>query len=95
MKASMEFADAALYPVMPSFMISCAISTVSRGHCRLHDRILKNELPPGTGLGKTEIATGIGLSRQPVQEKFIRLAAEGLDADCKHPSRLFHRLRGH
>ena len=44
----------------------------------LHGRILRGELPPGTQLSETEIATAAGVSRQPVREAFIRLAVTGL-----------------
>ena len=44
----------------------------------LRERIVTGELPPGTRLSEQDIATGYGLSRQPVREAFIRLAGEKL-----------------
>lgn len=47
-------------------------------HCRLRQRIIEGDLPPGTRLSEQEIADQYQLSRQPVREAFIRLAAEAL-----------------
>ncbi|MBM9594275.1 GntR family transcriptional regulator [Roseitranquillus sediminis] len=44
----------------------------------LRERIMRAELPPGTRLSEQEIASAYGMSRQPVREAFIRLAAERL-----------------
>lgn len=44
----------------------------------LRARIVTGELTPGTRLSEQDIATGYGLSRQPVREAFIRLAGEKL-----------------
>lgn len=41
-------------------------------------RVLTGDLPPGARLSETEIAAETGVSRQPVREAFIRLAADGL-----------------
>ena len=44
----------------------------------IRDRIVKNDLPPGSRLSEAEIAKTYGISRQPVREAFIKLADEGL-----------------
>lgn len=44
----------------------------------LRERIVKNDLPPGSKLSEAEIAKSYGISRQPVREAFIKLAEEGL-----------------
>lgn len=44
----------------------------------LRERIVKNDLPPGSKLSEAEIAKTYGISRQPVREAFIKLAEEGL-----------------
>ena len=43
----------------------------------LQHRILTLELPPGTKLSEAEVATQLGVSRQPVREAFKRLAGQG------------------
>lgn len=47
-------------------------------HEALRERIVRGELSPGTRLSEQEVAGQYNLSRQPVREAFIRLAAEGL-----------------
>lgn len=44
----------------------------------LRDRIIRNDLVPGSRISETEIATAVAVSRQPVREAFIKLAEEGL-----------------
>lgn len=44
----------------------------------LHSCVLRGDLLPGARLSETEIAAQVNLSRQPVREAFIRLAADGL-----------------
>ncbi|CTQ61373.1 DNA-binding GntR family transcriptional regulator [Labrenzia sp. EL_208] len=44
----------------------------------MRERIVKNDLPPGSKLSEAEIAKSYGISRQPVREAFIKLAEEGL-----------------
>ena len=63
---------------MDSSIITVAPSTASQVYDWLHRRVLRGELPPGTRLSETEIATEIGVSRQPVREAFIRLGSDGL-----------------
>ena len=65
---------------MDSTVITLAPSTASQVHDWLRRRVLRGELPPGARLSETEIASEIGVSRQPVREAFIRLAGDGLAA---------------
>lgn len=44
----------------------------------LKERIIKNDLPPGSRLSEPEVAQRYDISRQPVRETFIKLAEEGL-----------------
>lgn len=44
----------------------------------LREQIVRNDLKPGHRISEAEIARGYAVSRQPVREAFIRLAAEGL-----------------
>ncbi|EPX82575.1 GntR family transcriptional regulator [Salipiger mucosus] len=48
---------------------------ISRG---LRDAIIRNRLTPGNRISESEIARGCNVSRQPVREAFIKLAAQGL-----------------
>lgn len=45
---------------------------------RLRERILSNELAPGTRLNQAEIAEELGVSRIPVRDALYQLAGEGL-----------------
>lgn len=54
------------------------ISTAQQVHEWLHGCVLRGDLLPGARLSESEIAQQVGLSRQPVREAFIRLAADGL-----------------
>ena len=63
---------------MESTIITLAPSTASQVYDWLHRRVLRGELLPGARLSETEIATEIGISRQPVREAFIRLGSDGL-----------------
>ena len=47
-------------------------------HALLRRRIVTGDLRPGMRLSEQDIADQYALSRQPVREAFIRLAAEGL-----------------
>ena len=47
-------------------------------HALLRRRIVTGDLRPGMRLSEQDIADQYDLSRQPVREAFIRLAAEGL-----------------
>lgn len=55
-----------------------ANSTAQQVYGWLHERILRGDLEPGARLSETEIATLVGVSRQPVREAFIRLTVNGL-----------------
>lgn len=61
-----------------SLNIDFALATAPQVYDWLRGAILSCELPPGERLSETEIGNRIGVSRQPVREAFIRLAAEGL-----------------
>lgn len=61
-----------------SLNIDFAQATAPQVYDWLRAAILRCELPPGARLSETEIGNRIGVSRQPVREAFIRLAAEGL-----------------
>lgn len=58
--------------------IDFATSSTQQVYSWLRDAIQRGELAPGTRLSETEIGNQIGVSRQPVREAFIRLAADGL-----------------
>ena len=47
-------------------------------HAILRERIIRNQLQPGTRISESEFATAFSVSRQPVREAFIKLAEEGL-----------------
>ena len=44
----------------------------------LRDKIITNQLPPGQSLSESDLASLLGVSRQPVREALIRLAEGGL-----------------
>lgn len=44
----------------------------------LRDQIVTGALPPGMRISEQDIANSFGMSRQPVREAFIKLAAENL-----------------
>jgi len=58
--------------------IDFGISSAQQVYDWLRDLILRGALAPGARLSETEIGNRIGVSRQPVREAFIRLAADGL-----------------
>lgn len=47
-------------------------------HAILRERVVRNDLKPGTQISEAEIAREYEISRQPVREAFIKLAEEGL-----------------
>lgn len=59
-------------------VITTPPTTASQIYDWLRRRVQTTELPPGARISETEIAAEIGISRQPVREAFIRLAADGL-----------------
>ena len=58
--------------------IDFSLGAAAQVHDWLRAAILRCDLPPGARLSEIESANRIGVSRQPVREAFIRLAAEGL-----------------
>ena len=65
------------FTVRPTYLIRAA-TTAQQVHDWLYRCVLRGDLLPGTRLSETEIAAQVNLSRQPVREAFIRLAADGL-----------------
>lgn len=49
-------------------------------HSILRERIIRNDLKPGTKISEPEMARVYNISRQPVREVFIKLSEEGLIA---------------
>jgi DNA-binding GntR family transcriptional regulator len=49
-----------------------------RVHQHLREEILANRLPAGTELSEVALARELGVSRGPIRESIVRLAAEGL-----------------
>lgn len=54
------------------------MSAADRAYDWIKDRILALTLSPGSFLSENEAAAAIGVSRTPVREALLRLAAEGL-----------------
>ncbi len=54
------------------------MASVDRAVEELRDRILAGEFAGGVRLGEVEIAGELGMSRTPVRQALLRLAAEGL-----------------
>jgi len=55
---------------------------------KLADRIIRGELPPGTPLDETSLATSFAVSRTPVREALRLLAASGLIEQKPHAQAL-------
>jgi len=53
-------------------------SLVDAAHAEVRQRILDNVWPPGHRALEQEVALALGMSRTPVREALMRLAAEGL-----------------
>jgi len=53
-------------------------SSSEHAYLRLRDSIVSLELEPGTNLDEASAVARLGLSRTPVREAIVRLAAEGL-----------------
>lgn len=67
------------YPAMDKLAVIEATAPIgAQLIADLRLRIVTGALPPGTRLSEKEIATAYGMSRQPVREAFIKLAAERL-----------------
>ncbi len=47
-------------------------------HRILRERIIRNDLAPGSKISESELAKSYSISRQPVREAFIKLSEEGL-----------------
>ncbi len=47
-------------------------------HKILRERIVRNDLSPGSKISESEVAKNYSISRQPVREAFIKLSEEGL-----------------
>ena len=54
------------------------MAAVDRAVENIRERILAGELTGGDRLGEVELATELGMSRTPVRQALLRLAAEGL-----------------
>lgn len=55
-----------------------ASSAAERAYARTKQAIIRGELAPGTMTSELLVGRQLGLSRTPVHEAFLRLAAEGL-----------------
>ena len=53
-------------------------STANRAYEMLRNEILNLNLAPGTDLDEASMITRLGISRTPIREAFVRLAADGL-----------------
>lgn len=69
---------AAEYAPRPGPGIAGRPSESARVHAALRDAILDVALPPGSPIAEPAIAERFGVSRTPVREALLRLAAEGL-----------------
>lgn len=58
--------------------IDFAMSSTQQVYEWLRDAIQRGDLAPGARISETEIGNRFGISRQPVREAIIRLAADGL-----------------
>lgn len=54
------------------------MSQTERAATLLREKIMSNELPPGSNHLETELAELLGLSRTPVREAMLRLESQGL-----------------
>lgn len=54
------------------------MAAVDQAVSALRDRILSGQAPGGTRLGEVDLARELGMSRTPVRQALLRLAAEGL-----------------
>ncbi|MCR4264627.1 GntR family transcriptional regulator [Nitratireductor sp. ZSWI3] len=62
----------------PDWMIEQGAPVGPQLYRILRERVIRNDLPPGSRISESEIAAGFAVSRQPVREAFIKLAEEGL-----------------
>jgi DNA-binding GntR family transcriptional regulator len=56
----------------------CNMAAADTAYAFAKERILDGRLPGGELISEGEIAAGVGLSRTPVREAFLRLESEGL-----------------
>ena len=63
---------------MTAQRISAGTSLVDAAYREIRQRILDNVWPPGHRALEQEVALALGMSRTPVREALMRLAAEGL-----------------
>ncbi|MGP9791174.1 GntR family transcriptional regulator [Roseinatronobacter sp. NSM] len=64
-------------PLLPSLDTQHPRSMADQVFDLLYDRIINLTLPPGTKLSEAEVATQLGVSRQPVRDAFYRLSQLG------------------
>jgi len=64
----------------PAWTLDQSLSIGPQLHRILRERIVRNDLPPGSKISESELAKSYAISRQPVREAFIKLAEEGLIA---------------
>lgn len=56
----------------------CIVTATDRAYAYAKERIVDGRLPGGELISEGEVASGVGVSRTPVREAFLRLEAEGL-----------------
>jgi DNA-binding GntR family transcriptional regulator len=56
----------------------CNMSATDRAYAFAKERILDGRFPGGELISEGDVAAGVGLSRTPVREAFLRLESEGL-----------------
>lgn len=56
----------------------CNMTATDRAYAYAKERILDGRLPGGELISEGEVASGVGVSRTPVREAFLRLESEGL-----------------
>jgi len=76
----------------PDWTIDLAAPIEPQVHRILRERIIRNDLRPDQRISEAEIASFYGVSRQPVREAFIRLAAEGLVAVLPQRGTMVRRI---
>ncbi|WP_244629640.1 GntR family transcriptional regulator [Martelella limonii] len=67
-----------MLPETVQTMIAPGAPVGAQLHGILRDLILHNDLPPGSRLSESDLASRFAVSRQPVREAFIKLSEEGL-----------------
>ncbi|MBU2957723.1 GntR family transcriptional regulator [Paracoccus sp. C2R09] len=64
-------------PVIPLLQPGSTRSVTDQVFDALHERIVDLGLPPGTRISEAEVASRMGVSRQPVRDAFFRLSQIG------------------